>query len=490
MRSALLTLLLLLTLAGLYTACDDDLTTSPDAQPTLSADTLRLGTLLAETSSPTYRLMLYNKHSETLRLSSIELREGTATGFRMNVDGMVGTSFTKPDLLRIAPHDSLFLYVEATLPASGLGRQTYEAHVDITCNGRTQTVLLTADCKDVLRLTATTLTSDTVIGRGQELQIYDSLVVAPGVTLTLMDSVTVYLHDRADLIVYGTLRALGTDSARVTLRGDRTDLMFPNLAYDGLPSQWGNLIFRTGSHGNLLRHTDVRGMSSGILVEPSAIDLEGDDPALTFQSCRLRNADGSLIQAHSADVRLYNCELANAAGALLELYGGAYEVVHCTLANYNFAASINREAVYISNFDSAAYTLHPLYRCLFANTLIWSRIERDRYSDVYPCFWRVETEDGALYDPVNKIRYDSIFHYTFDHCLLHAQGTDDDDFLSTLWNVDPQFSLLDAANYTFDFRPAEGSPARGAGSPAYVPAQPLDLDGQPRAATPTIGCYE
>jgi hypothetical protein len=99
-------------------------------------------------------------------------------------------------------------------------------------------------------------------------------------------------------------------------------------------------------------------------------------------------------------------------------------------------------------------------------------------------------EDGELYDRVNQIRYDSVFHYTFDHCLLHAQGTDDDDFIQTLWNQDPKFQLIDADNYSYDFRLGEDSPARGAGNPAYIERTPVDLDGRQRTATPSIGCYE
>jgi hypothetical protein len=482
-----------LLLLPLCSSCDDEIATSIDAQPTFSTDTLKMGTLLAETSSKTFRLMAYNRTSDILRLSSISLREGAESGFRMNVDGMVGTEFTNANLLRIEPHDSLFIFVEATLPASGRGRQTYEAHIDFACNGAVQSVVLTADCKDVLKLYGVTLTEDQRWERTSEVQVYDSLVIAPGVTLTLEDSVTLYLHDKTDIVVYGTLRALGRDSARVTLRGDRTDNMFDNLPYDNLPSQWGNLYFRSESRGNLLEWTDVRGMTDGIRVEAAAVDTTLSDPRLTFRSCRLKNSDGSLILAHSADMVLENCELSNAAGSLLELYGGAYDIVHCTLANYNFAASISKEAVYLSNFDTTTYTLHPLYRCLFANTLIWSRIERDRYSDVYPDFLKVAVPDGEFYDPRYQIRYDSIFHYRFDHCLLHAQGTDDNDFIQTLWNVDPKFRLIDAANYSYDFRPSAESPIIGAGSTDYTSRCPRDLDGRQRPATgnsPTIGCYE
>lgn len=476
------------------TACDDEIATGGNIQPEFSTDTLNLGCLLAESSSQTYQLMIYNRHGDDLRLSSVSLREGLASGFRMNVDGMSGTDFNNPELLRIAAHDSMFLFVEATFPAAYADPVTqHTAHIDIRCNGMTSSIVLTAQCREVIRLYGERITADRTFPHATEVQIFDSLVIAEGATLTLADSVTLYLHDKADLIVYGTLRAEGSPTAPVNIRGDRTDKMFDNLPYDELPGQWGALYIKESSRGNLLEHAYVRGMTDGIRIDSAAVNRSGfASPRLTIRSCRIRNSGGSLICAHSTDMLIENSELANAAGSLLELYGGAHDIIHCTLANYNFAAAIRSVPVYFANYDTLRQTVHPLYRCNFANTLVWSRLTGEKHSDVDFDFWKIETENGEFYSEKYQIYYDSVFHYRFDHCLLHATGEDDDDFLEIVWNKDPNFLLINPFNYTFDFRPGDGSPALGAGAAEYVTRCPVDLDGTVRTPgmPPAIGCYE
>lgn len=477
-----------------FVACDDDLATGIDIQPAFSTDTLNIGTLLTEASSQTYQLMIYNRHSDEIRLSAIVLREGSESGFRMNVDGMNGTEFTHADLLRIAAHDSMFVFIEATFPATGLATLTqHTAHIDVTCNGATQTVVLTATSRDTWRVSGLVITSDTTFRRASEVQILDSLVVAAGATLTLEDSVTLYLHDKAELIVYGRLRAEGTQTAPVHIRGDRMDRMFDNLPYDNLPGQWGALRIKSSSRGNLLCHADVRGMTDGIRVEPADIDTLGlREPRLTVRSCRIHNSAGPLIFAESADMRIENSELSNAAGSLLELYGGAHDIIHCTLANYHFAAAIDNYPVYFANLDTIHGIVYDLYRCNFINTLIWSRLSGKDHTDVWYDFWPIENPDGEFYSSKYGVRYDSIFHYRFDHCLIHADGYDDDDFIKTVWNEDPLFRLIDASNYSYDFHLGEGSPAIGAGAAEGVDNCPTDLDGVARTlgVAPSIGCYE
>ena len=83
---------------GVLACSDDELAVGSESQPSFSTDTLRLGTLLAETSSQTHQLMIYNHCDKELRLSSISLRDAETSGFRMNVDGMNGSSFTQSSL--------------------------------------------------------------------------------------------------------------------------------------------------------------------------------------------------------------------------------------------------------------------------------------------------------------------------------------------------------------------------------------------------------
>lgn len=462
----------------LVSCSDDDLATAPDQQPVCSADTLHMGMILAGNSSPTYQLKLYNRCSKELRLDGIRLRNAAESGFRINVDGMNGSEFMDRDLLRIPEGDSLFIFVEATFPPAGNGLTTHYDYLDILCNSRQQSIVLEAQSKDVLRLTGEVIQADQTWLRGQEIQIFDSLVVAEGVTLTLEDSVTLYLHDKADIRVRGTLVAEGRQEAPVVIRGDRTDNMFDNLPYDNLPSQWGSLYIERSARDCRFEWTDIHGLSTGIHI---------DSTRVTFNSCRLRNSDGNLITCHMSDLQLLNSELSNASGSLLDLYGGWYDIAHCTLANYHFASVIRQPAVHLCNIDTAQAWVTPLHRCNFLNTLVWGRTFNP---DVYPEYYPIALDFDALGRPVLA---DSVFSYRFDHCLLRAEGYDDDDFIQTLWNQDPLYRLIDDDNYTFDFRLQPESPALGAGASldSIGLRLPHDLDGMPRdGSRPSVGCYE
>ncbi len=449
-------------------ACsDDDFSTSPSDQPTPSADTISMGLLLTGNSSPTYQLKLYNRCGNDLLLTSIALRGASDNGFRMNVDGMNGTSFTNSDLLRIASGDSMFIFVEATFPSDGTSATAQHTdYIDITCNGRTQSVVLDAQSKDVAKLRGEVVAADATWPSGTEVQIYDSLVIPHGVTLTIGDSSTLYLHDKADIRVYGTLRCEGALGRPVTLRGDRTDWMFDNLPYDNLPAQWGSLIIDSTATGCLFRHTDIRGMSDGIRL---------DSTDVTFDACRLKNSGSHLIACRMTRLTLRNCELSNASGALLNICGGWHDITHCTLANYNFAAAVTRPALCLDNISANGERAQPLHECVIRNTIIWGR-------------WN----DPDVSLPEKTALAGDITSYRFDHCLILAEGgTDDNDFIATVWNQDPLFALIDIPNYSFDFHVQSESPAIGAGAANGAAICPTDLDGKTRAAdAPTIGCYE
>ena len=456
-------------------ACDDDFATSPTDQPTLSADTLHVGTILAGNSSKTYQVKLYNHCGAELKLTSIALRNAATSGFRMNVDGMNGTSFTNSDLLRIASGDSMFIFVEATFPETGEQYAYHTDFIDICCNNRSQTVVLDAWSKEVVKLQGLVLAADAVWPRGTEVQIFDSLVVPPDVTLTIADSSTLYLHDKADIFVHGTLLCEGQQDAPVTIRGDRTDNMFDNLPYDNLPSQWGSLYISQTARGCQFVHTDIHGMTEGIVI---------DSTDVVFNSCHLKNSDGNLLTCHMTSMQLLNSELSNAAGALFDAYGGWYDVVHCTLANYNFSAAVTTPAVHFCNIDTALVWVTPLHHCTFRNTLIWGKWCDP---DVWPEYFHIVIDTDIL---GRNVYADSVFTYCFDHCLLRADGTDDDDFIQTIWNQDPKYKLIDTDNYSFDFHVDAESPACNAGTAEGALTCPFDLDGNARAETPTVGCYE
>ena len=98
------------------TGCiEDGFETSPSAQPAFSTDTLKLGEQFADEPSPTFAMKIYNRHGKQLNLQSVRMRSGKH--FRINVDGMSGTAFAN---VEIRPNDSIYVFVETTLPSTGL----------------------------------------------------------------------------------------------------------------------------------------------------------------------------------------------------------------------------------------------------------------------------------------------------------------------------------------------------------------------------------
>lgn len=475
----------------LLAACSDDLLTDVTAQPSYElneADCYSLGTLLNGHQTATQKLMLYNRQQGEIALESINLRGGGQSIFRINVDGMAGFSFSNRDLLHIAQGDSLCILLEARFDGKQDEREMLrEDFIDIQCNGRLTSIRLTVKTLDVEELRDETIMVDTLwLNGGLDKLIYGDLVVAEGTTLTIDSGVTLYLHDHASIEVYGTLVLRGVLDSPVRLLGDRTDKIFENLYYCDMPSQWGGIRIHPGSVGNRFTYADIRGMTSGIYLSqeecPADGSLEGEQQ-LNICNSLIQNSDSSLITAHNATMIIENTCLMNSAGALLELAGGVYDITHCTLANYNYWATFRKADVVMRNYDDTeeGRLPRPLYSCSFTNTLIYGNSGFDPNIDAdYYAFGDTDGWPG-----------DSIYNYRFDHCLVHSTtGSDDDDCISVLWTEDPLYQLVDLPNYVCDPHLQSDSPCIGAGTSSTLSRLPFDRDGNPRAAIPTIGCYE
>ena len=115
-----------LLLALVFAACQEEVLTGGDKQPTVELGEegcYNFGTLLTGSTSSTRRLLVQNKNQGTLELQSIVLRGGEKSPFKINVDGMAGTSFTRPELLHINKGDSLFILMEVTAPMQQTERE-------------------------------------------------------------------------------------------------------------------------------------------------------------------------------------------------------------------------------------------------------------------------------------------------------------------------------------------------------------------------------
>lgn len=457
MKTLLNILFSLLVLCALAGCIEDGIDTSPSSQPEFSVDTLRLGVVFTGQPTQTGRFMVYNRRDKILSISDISLRNSDGT-FRINVDGFSGTSFHN---VEIRPNDSIYVFVEATLPAAGVPELTqFNAELDFTTNGVTRTVVLNAEGQDVKRLTGEIITSDTRFDASYPYLIFDSLVVAPGARLTIGAGATLHFHDKAFMRVEGSLVTEGRPDAIVTMKGDRTGNVVGGISFDLMASQWEGLLFAPESRGNRLSHTIVSNTVSGVVADSLS--------QVAMLNCRLRNSAGYSLVSRYADLTLTGCEVAEASEGVLALMGGSATVSNCTFANYYLFSALRGASVQFYHFDSESDNGSgmPLLRADFANCIFYGNGQ--------------DLSAGDFTDSAVTLR----------RCLLKSSGTDDRNFIDCIWDTDPLYYTV-RSDYYFDYRLQPESPAIGAGYPALVAADGrYDFYGVERGSAPNLGAYQ
>ena len=453
--------ILMVCLSGLFTACiDDSFTTSPNDVLEFSTDTVNLDTIFTNEGTSTRSLKVYNRNSKSLRISNISLGKGGTSGFIVNVDGLSGTSFTDTE---IRGNDSLFIYIIANMAETGVnGMVDVRDSLVFVTNGVTQHVKLLARTQDAKRVRGLTINSDTLLTAEKPFIVYDSLVVAPTATLTIEPGATLYFHNGAALEVYGKLIAEGTPEARVTLRGDRLDRMFDNLPYDNLAGQWGGIRFHEGSFDNRITHAMVRGTTWGIKCDSTDLSRT----TLTIHNSIIHNSTANLVDIACNRVRITNSELSDAGYSVLAIHKGIVDVTHCTLVNYYFYDMIKGAIIHTPTCEEIIeWGVHlTLNNCLIAGNS--SPLSEGDFtgSDVY-----------------------------LNSCLIAGvEGSDDANFVHTMWNGEPMFWLIERENYLYDYR--LGSPessAIGWGATAYaVDSTAMDMYGASRIERIDVGAYQ
>lgn len=448
-----------------FTACiEDGLTSSPSSQPRFSVDTLAMGTLFTAEGSPTYAFKVYNPNSKGINISRVALRDDADALFRLNVDGMAGREFSD---IEVRERDSIFVFVEATLPDLSLDRPVdYERHIDFTVNGVTSTVVITATGLDATRLTGCVIDSDTRLDATRPYIIYDSLVVAPGATLTLDAGTKLHFHDGAALTVGGTLHSLGSPEATVELTGDRWGNVVGRVDYEIMSGQWEGVCFTPSSSANRMEYTSVRNTVWGVVVD--SVPYTDATPSLYMLNCQLRNSkENALVSSFSA-VEALGCELADASAGVVALQGGTARLVNCTIANYYLFTALGGASLqfYHALPDEAIEGIDlPLLRATIDNCIIYGNGTDLSHGDL----------TGA--------------DITLRRCLLKSEGEDDDNFVDCIWGQDPLYGTV-RLDYHFDYRLKPESPAIAAADPDLIPAELHDdLYGHPRHPLPNLGAY-
>lgn len=453
-------LAIILTLAGLLlSSCiEDGIDTSPSSQPEFSVKTLDMGLTYTDQPTPTHRFTVRNRHDKILNISSIALRDGMDRIFRLNVDGFSGREFSN---IEIRPNDSIFVFVAATLPpnASPLVAEV-SAWIDFVTNGVQSSVELKLQGQDVDRRRGYVVEADEKWEAGMPYQIFDSLVVAKGATLTLGPGVQLSFHDKARMRVEGRLISEGTPEAPVNMCGDRTYNVVGDIPFDLMASQWNGLLFAPESRDNRLSHTVVRNTVNGVAVDSLA--------SVSFHNCRLRNAATLPLRSYHADITLTGTEVAEGGAGLFAMHGGTVKANHCTFANYYLFAAISGAALIFDHYDAETDDLGglPLLKADFSNCIVY-----------------------GLGSAVNKGDLTGT-EITLRGCVIKGEGEDDDNFISSVWDTDPLYGTV-REDYLFDYRLRPESPVAGKADPLLtLPESATDFYGVSRLPEPSPGAYQ
>lgn len=453
-----------LVMSSVVVSCiSDDFTTSSSDVLTFSTDTLRFDTVFTDLGTPTARLKVYNRASKAINISSIRMRNDDGV-FTMNVDGVSGKTFEN---VEIRANDSIFIFVECFIASNDDPRPfAVEGMMDFVTNGVPQSVVLEAYGQNVRRLRGITLESDAVFTPEMPYVIFDTLRVTAGATLTIQPGTQLLFHDKGMLQVDGRLLAVGETGKMISLRGDRLDDVLPDTGYEILAGQWQGVRFAPESFGNRMEFVEMQSSVHGVIADSCGV-LDRDK--LTLVNSWLHNSQGNVLRSEHAKVNAYGCCFSDGGEAVVWLRGGVHDFVQCTLAN-NYLFAISPESILTLSYlkrEESPGIINPLMKASFANCIIY-----------------------GITSPLTPgdLEYTDVY---LRNVLLGVKGTDDDHFISCIWNENPEFETI-RDKYVFNYRLKEDSPAIGAGNPAYVaPLCIKDMDGIDRLewGNPALGAY-
>ncbi|MCH3880787.1 MULTISPECIES: hypothetical protein [Tenacibaculum] len=348
MRNFLIVLLVII-LASV-TSCRKDFTTIQSfGNLEFSKDTVFLDTVFSNIGSATYNLKVYNRGSKAITIPSIQLENGMASNYRLNVDGISGDTFNDIDILA---NDSMYVFIETTIDFNAVPNPLYTDKILFDNGNNQQDVDLVTLVQDAvflfpdrdpisMKIDSLTLDGQPTTIRGRFLEdseltftnekpyvIYGYMAVPNGKTATIEAGAKLHFHDNSGFIVDNgaTLKSNGTLTEKVVFEGDRLEHAFSNI-----PGQWGTLWMRAGSKENELHNTQIKNGIIGVLVD----SINGTNPVLTLKGTEIYNNSNYGILARETNILGENIVIGNAGqSSLAATIGGTYNFTHSTFANY------------------------------------------------------------------------------------------------------------------------------------------------------------
>ncbi len=468
----------IITIGMLLSACQKEkIDTNPNVRLSFSNDSIIFDTVFTSLGSATHRLMVYNPSKYTVKIADIRLEKGTASDFRINIDGE--GVLDKKDV-EIRGGDSIFIFARVTIdPNNASNPFVVEDRLLFSTNGNQQAVKLVAWGKNALYILADhhvdglppyTIVADSLEkvtwNKDKPIVVYGFAVVNAYGSLTIQPGTKIYFHKNSGLWIYadGKLAVNGTQEEPVVFQGDRLE-----KDYADLPGQWDRIWIMEGQQGNdnTMNNVIIKNGFIGIQAESF---FEKNKNKLTLNNVVIENMNGAGILSRNYTIEGTNVVVANCGGYCLALTGGGnYRFIQSTIANYWPYSIRNNPAVILTNFlkDTNNQPIPHSMHFYLGNSIIYGYNNNEFGTSMVP---------GA----------DS--SYLLDHCLVKTRlaMTNPQYFLKIYKNQDPKFLDIDEGDYRIDTL----SPAIGKGDPAISAAAPYDLLGNPRGQKPDLGAYQ
>lgn len=456
---------------------DESFTRSNQALLTLPSDTLELDTAISEIATSTYSFVIRNKNNKGIRIAKARLESGGATGFQVNVNGTnINADYNYP--IEVRAHDSITVYVKLRTKSDNSDDvKTVSDQLSIILeSGNVQKVALIGFSQDVITLDNVVFNKDTTIQGTRPFHIKGNLIVEEGAKLKIAPGTKLLFSPTSEMLVKGSLEAVGTPDSAITFRGDRLDHMFTQQPYDRIPGQWKGITFAASSFNNALDFCDIHSGTYGVKCDSSATG----EMKLKIENTVIHNMKGDCLSFQNSNVFVGNSQITNALGNCVTIRGGVNHFVHCTIGNFYPFDGNRGKALFL--YNSLNGRKMPLQKACFENCIIsgWSEDE------LFASF----LDDST---PRN---------YLFRSCLLTTPPVDDDanypncifeNTKDTLWGS-KNFKKFDYDKLVFDFHLDSLSEARNNADFSITQQYyPQDRNGRNRIndnGKSDIGCYE
>lgn len=388
-----------------------------------SVDTVAFDTLFTTIGSTTRQVKVYNRSNRDVVISSITLREGRQSPFRLNVDG--DTSMVARNV-EIMAGDSIFIFIQANLRYDTIHTLPFVVS-DAIMFSNGQRLPVSAWGRNAVYHRAPAGSWVHVIDcdnwdHTRPHVFLDTAAIDSTFTLTLNAGEELYFANDAMLLVWrdGRLVVNGTADNPVVFTSVRHDGW-----YSFLPGQWSCILFYDGSTGNVIDHAVVENGTGGLRAMYGAEVTVSNTVVRNMSDCGLIGQGATLT---GSNLLVYDC-----LTSFLVMDGGNYSFTGCTFADYWRYSTRSLQSVvltnYILNSDGSVASTGDLVAANFTDCIIYGNYGEGEYL--------VAGVEGVLLN-------DSIVN-----CLIKGGA----------WDEDPQFVDVDNDDYHL----SDGSPAAGIG---------------------------